>query len=132
MTEAGKALGSTIASTKPASAIEAEKTGDGTPATSPAAGDGAVASLDTVDEADSLARNTPLLESFRAELELYTSGDQVDVSPCYAAFEAVFRNPEVREMAQDARNSLMLMLMNSVEGETRTVTSVGLVPGTRL
>lgn len=142
MVEAAKALDSAAASTSPTSVKEEEKAGDDDPVTSttaattvtavttttitsPATAAATVASIGTAidndsnteTEADSSPRNSKLLESFRAELELYASGDQVDVAPCYSAFEGVFRNPEVREMEQETRNDLMLMLMNSVEGE---------------
>ena len=73
----------------------------------------------TEDEAASSARNAELQKTFRAELELYTSGDQVDATRCYTALEAVFKNPEIGDMDQGPRNDLMLMLMNCVEGETR-------------
>lgn len=131
MVGAGKALDSADASRNPTGVDEEDKTDDGSPATStttsPATPAAATASIDTSleidsrtgDAADTSIRNARLQESFRTELELYASGNQVDVCPCYASFEAVFRNPEVREMDQGSRNSLMLMLMSSIEGETR-------------
>ena len=139
MAEAGKTRDRAIASTAPASVDEAERTGDGPPATSttgapafstttaaaaaagtsPATTGCTVPSIDTavdedrktVDGANSSARSAELLDSFLAELELYTSGDQVDASPCYTAFENVFGKPGVR--------TRMRMLINCIEGERR-------------
>lgn len=125
-----------IDSKKSTSADEAEKTVNGTSPTAAAAvanttATAAVVSVDTAvldadskadSEADLSAENAAeLQETFLAELGLYASGNQVDVSPCYAAFEGAFRNPEVGEMDQDSRNSLTLMLMGSVEGEKETI-----------
>lgn len=139
MAEVGKALDSAAASNKPTCVEEEQKTADDTPSTpttaaaaiaattSPATPAAAVASIDpaldsdskTENEASSCARNAKLEELFRSELELYTSGSQVDASPCHAAFEGVFSNPKIQDMDQEPRNDLMLMLMNCVEGETR-------------
>lgn len=148
MIEVAKALDNRTTSNKPTCVDEAEKAGDGTlvtattatatntattTANSPATGTAAVASFDTAldndgkseNEAASSARNNAKLqESFRVELELYRSGDQVDASPCYTAFGAVFSNPEIREMDQEPRTSLMRMLMNCIEGETRLVNAL--------
>eukprot|EP00903_Cladosiphon_okamuranus_P020275 g18606.t2 len=142
MVEAAKALDNATGSNKPTCVDEAEKTRDGTLVTptsaaatnmvatiaaSPTTGAAAVASIDTTVNSNgktenkiaSSARNAKLQESLRAELELYMSGDQVDASPCYLAFEAVFSNPETPKKDQESRNSLMRMLMNCIEDSER-------------
>ena len=57
----------------------------------------------------SSASSAKLRESLRAELELYTSGVQVNASPCYTALEAVFGKRGVQ--------SRVNMLMNCIEGK---------------
>lgn len=139
MVEAGKALDSSAdVSSTPTGVDEEEKRGDGVPATpttvtgtvaaatttttSPSATPAApIASVDTALDSGSKTgnvavssdRNAKLRESLRSELELYASGSQVDASPCYVAFEAIFSKPGLRV------HKFMCMLMNCIEGETR-------------
>lgn len=121
--------------------VDAEqKTGDGAPATcttpaataaiaaatattatiSPATAASAVASIDPALNNDSKADNAAdfspstaaqLRESFRAELELYASGNRVDASPCYMAFEDA--------LGKLGAQMHVRMLLNCIEGETR-------------
>lgn len=63
--------------------------------------------------AESAARR----ESFRVELKLYMSGNEIDVSPCYVALERVFKNPGITEADQDARDDLLKKLLNCIEGK---------------
>lgn len=142
MKEVDKALGSADSNSAPTSADEEDNAADGTPAasTTPAAAvaittpitasststtsPAAVASVDTAlenstkteNESNPSFVNAKLRESFVAELDLYTSGNQVDASPCYAAFESIFRTPGVR--------TRMRMLMNCIEGETRQLQGI--------
>ena len=69
------------------------------------------------EEASSALSTNLKKERLRGELELYMSGNEIDASPCYAALEGVFRNPEISEMDQDARNGLLQTLLSCVEGE---------------
>lgn len=96
-----------------------------TSAAAPAvAASGAIASIDTSNESDSkpMASSTQraeIKEAFRAALGRYVSGEEIDGSPCYVALERAFAKPKVSEMDQSARDSLMLLLMNCVEGEAK-------------
>lgn len=62
--------------------------------------------------------NAQRMESFRASLERYISGHEIDPSPCYIALEAAIANPGIGQAAQESRDELMVLLMNCVEGET--------------
>eukprot|EP00903_Cladosiphon_okamuranus_P020276 g18607.t1 len=115
-----KAAGDSPSTPTAVAAAVAAATSPVTPAAGVASIDNAVDSAGKIENgAASSARNTELQEAFRTEFEFYTSGNQVDASPCYMAFEAVFRNPEVRDMDQESRDNLMHMLMNSVEDSER-------------
>ncbi len=63
------------------------------------------------------AESAALRESFRVELELYSSGNEIDVSPCYDALEAVLKNPKITEAEQVERDALLEKLLNCIEGE---------------
>lgn len=114
MVEVDKALDSTSTAAPAATATAAT-----TAATS-----ATVASIDTGngngngdDVMASSIRNAEIKEAFRAALARYTSGDDVDASPCYVALERAFSKPEVSEMDQSIRDDLMQLLMTCVEGE---------------
>lgn len=66
-------------------------------------------------------QSAEIKEAFRAALARYTSGDEIDASPCYLALEEAFSIPPrvLSEMDQKVRDSLMLQVMNCVEGETK-------------
>ncbi|CAM9241987.1 unnamed protein product, partial [Hapterophycus canaliculatus] len=82
------------------------------------------ASIDAVNHDDkqqappSGVQTTRLKKALLVALERYTSGEEIDTSPCYLALEQVFGEPDIGAMSQEVRDDLMLLMMNCVEADS--------------
>ncbi|CAB1120973.1 unnamed protein product [Ectocarpus sp. CCAP 1310/34] len=63
--------------------------------------------------------NAQRMERFRASLERYIAGYEIDPSPCYIALEAAIGNPGIGQAAQESRDELMVLLMSCVVDSER-------------
>ncbi|CAM9511718.1 unnamed protein product [Ectocarpus sp. 4 AP-2014] len=63
--------------------------------------------------------NAQRMEIFRARLERYISGHEIDPSLCYIALEAAIANPGIGQAAQESRDELMVLLMSCIEDSER-------------
>ncbi|CAM9340791.1 unnamed protein product [Scytosiphon promiscuus] len=105
------------------SAIDTESTTSNPPAAS--ISPTASASIDT--EHDHVKNETPLpscgqkaklKEAFLVALDRYTSGEEIDVTPCYLALERMFSKPGLGAMTQEVRDDLVVLLMSCVEADS--------------